>query len=85
MRKLLLNAQVAYYTGMLNKHVANVEVLLTNPAGIGGVADNHQDIQEAIEVELGKIADYHDKIGCIQRYFQPPAEPKAEEKKDGKA
>ena len=44
MRKLLLNAQLAYYTGMLNKHVANVEVLLTNPAGIGGVADNHQDI-----------------------------------------
>ena len=80
MRKLLLNAQLAYYSGMLNKHIANVEVLLTNPVGIG----EHQDIQQAIEVELGKIADYHDKVGCIKRYFEPPAEPKVEEKKDGK-
>lgn len=85
MRKILLNAQVAYYTGMLNKHVANIEVLLNQPVGIGGVADNHQDIQEAIEVELGKVADYHDKIGCLRRYFDPPVETTKENKKDGKA
>ena len=80
MRKLLLNAQLAYYTGMLNKHVANVEVLLTNPAGIG----EHQDIQQAIEVELGKIADYHDKLEVLQKFFakQQQTEQKTEEKKE---
>ena len=73
MRKLLLNAQLAYYTGMLNKHVANVEVILTNPAGIG----EHQDIQLANEVELGKqwannklltsLSDKREAFGCLRR------------------
>ena len=82
MRDIMLNALKSYYVGNINRHIANVEVLLTNPVGIG--EDSHQDIQAVIEVELGKIADYHDKLEVLQKFFaksQQQEQPKAEEKK----
>jgi len=82
MREMLIGAARTYYMGMINKHIANVEILLTNPVGIG--EDAHQDIQAVIEVELAKIADYHDKLEVLQKFFaksQQQEQPKAEEKK----
>ena len=82
MKEMLISAARTYYMGMINKHIANVEILLTNPVGIG--EDSHQDIQAVIEVELGKIADYHDKLEVLQKFFaksQQQEQPKAEEKK----
>ena len=70
MRELLLRGAKAYYIGLINKHITNVEVLLNNPVGISGVDDKHQDIQEAIEVELGKIADYNDKVEKLVKFFE---------------
>jgi hypothetical protein len=67
MREILIGAARAYYMGLINKHIANVEILLTNPVGIG--EDAHQDIQAVIELELGKIADYHDKLEMLQKFF----------------
>ena len=52
--------------GDIQKHVANVEVYLTNPAGIG----EHSNIVEAIEQELDMIAKYQDQIDIIQKYFK---------------
>jgi len=80
MRDLLIGAARTYYTGMINKHIANVEVLLTNPTGIG----EHQDIQAAMEVELGKIADYNDKAEMLMRYFVKPAKEETTEEKTKK-
>ena len=79
MRELLIGAARTYYVGIINKHIANVEVLLNNPVGISGVADKHQDIQEAIEVELGIIADYNDKLEVLQRFFIKPQNETKEE------
>ena len=81
MREMLIGAARTYYMGMINKHLANMEVLLTNPVGIG--EDSHQDIQAVIEIELGKIADYHDKLEVLQKFFVKPQQ--QEEKKDDKA
>ncbi len=78
MRELLIGASRTYYVGLINKHIANVEVLLTNPTGIG----EHQDIQAAIEEELGKIADYNDKLEMLVKYFTKPQQ--QEENKDDK-
>ena len=64
---MLIGAARTYYMGLINNHIANVEILLTNPVGIG--EDSHQDIQAVIEVELGKIADYHDKLEVLQKFF----------------
>tara|TARA_R100001509_G_scaffold132172_1_gene85592 strand:+ start:31 stop:282 length:252 start_codon:yes stop_codon:yes gene_type:complete len=67
MREMLIGAARTYYMGMINKHIANVEILLTNPVGIG--EDAHQDIQAVIEIEMGKIADYHDKLEMLSKFF----------------
>ena len=79
MRELLLGASRTYYVVLINKHISNVEVLLTNPTGIG----EHQDIQASIEEELGKIADYNDKLEMLIKYFTKPQQNETtEEKKD---
>jgi len=85
MREMLIGAARTYYMGMINKHIANMEVVLTNPVGIGENA--HQDIQAVIEIELGKIADYHDKLEMLQKFFPKPQEkqPVEEKKKDDKS
>ena len=82
MREILIGAARTYYMGMINKHVANMEVLLTNPVGIG--EDSHQDIQAVIEIELGKIADYHDKLEVLQKFFVKPQQQQEENKDDEK-
>ena len=76
LRKLLLATAQSYYTGKINRHISNVEILLTNPAGIG----EHQDIQTAIETELEIISRYNDKIEMIHKYFIPKQETKTTDK-----
>ena len=65
MRDQLVRALISHAQGDIQKHVANVEVYLTNPAGIG----EHSDIVEAIEEELNMIAKYEDQITVIRKYF----------------
>tara|TARA_Y100001973_G_C5026582_1_gene245875 strand:+ start:436 stop:648 length:213 start_codon:yes stop_codon:yes gene_type:complete len=65
MRDQLVRALISHAQGDIQKHVANVEVYLTNPAGIG----EHSNIVEAIEEELNAIAKYEDQITVIKKYF----------------
>jgi len=66
LREQLIKAVSAHAQGEIAKHKANVEVYLTNPAGIG----EHSDITEAIGIELDKIARYHDQVEVINKYFK---------------
>jgi hypothetical protein len=54
-----------HFEAHVEKHKMNVEVYLTNPAGIG----EHSDIMEAIEGELAQMAEYEDKLEMINKYF----------------
>ena len=65
MREQLLTAFVSHAQGHVDKHVANVEVYLANPAGIG----EHSDIIEAIEHEVKQIAEYDDMLEMAKKYF----------------
>lgn len=65
MRDIILESLVDHARGHIAKHKANVEVYLTNPVGIG----EHPDVMEAIEKELNMIAEYHDQLEVIYRYF----------------
>ena len=76
MRDMLIDAQTSHLVGHINKHKANVKILLTNPVGIG----EHQDIQTAIEEELEEIANYHDKLEMLVKYFPKTTESNGEEK-----
>ena len=49
----------------IEKHKMNVEVYLTNPAGIG----EHSDIMDAIEKELDEMAKYNDHVEMLDKYF----------------
>ena len=66
MRDQLLKAVLAHANGEIEKNKVNVNVYLENPAGIG----EHSDITEAIQVELNKIAVYHDQIEVVNKYFK---------------
>ena len=65
MRQQLINAFKSHAKGHIDKHKANVEVYLTNPAGIG----EHSDIIEAIECEMKQIAEYDDMLEMVDKYF----------------
>ena len=58
----LKDALVKYYEGIMAKHRYNIEVYLTNPAGIG----EHSDIIEAVDIELGHLVDAQDKLEAVR-------------------
>jgi len=66
MRDQLIKALLAHAQGDIAKHKANVEIYLTNPAGIG----EHSNVMEAIEEEINMIAKYQDQIDVINKYFK---------------
>ena len=65
MKEQLLEAVRTHAIGHINKHKANIEVYLHNPAGIG----EHSDIIEAIETEMKQIAEYDDLLEMAKKYF----------------
>ena len=64
-RKKLIAAFLAHSEGHIRKHLANTEVLLSNPVGIG----EHGDIINEIEKELKEVAHYEDLIAAMKKYF----------------
>ena len=77
MRDIMLNALKSYYVGNINRHIANVEVYLRTTVGIG----EHSDIQETIDKEIEKIAQFDDRLGMIIKYFERKQIDEKEEKK----
>ena len=65
-RTLLINAQRKHLEGHVDKHLANLEILFSNPVGIG----EHQDIMEAIEIELEQVSKYEDMLEVLENYFE---------------
>ena len=61
----LYKAFISHAQGHIDKHVANVDVLLNKPAGIGG----HGDIIQEIEKELEEVAKYEDLLEVMKKYF----------------
>lgn len=64
-RETMIEALIKHAEGHIEKHKMNVEVYLTNPAGIG----EHQDIFEAMEMEILEMAKYHDIIEMCETYL----------------
>ena len=65
MRKQLINAVKTHAEGHIAKHIANIEVYLNNPVGIG----EHNQIVEAIEEQLDEIAKYNDQVEMLENFF----------------
>ena len=77
MREMLLSAIKSYYVGHINKHIANIEVYLRTSVGIG----EHSDIQETIDKEIEKIAQFDDRLAMVMKYFERKQEDEKQEEK----
>ena len=66
LRDKIIKALLAHANGEIQKHLANVEIYLNNPVGIG----EHSDITGAIQDELDKIARWEDQISIINKYLK---------------
>ena len=66
MREQIIKALISHAQGDIEKHKANIEVYLTNPAGIG----EHSDIMEAVQDELDKIALHEDRLAIRRNWPQ---------------
>ena len=73
----MLNALKSYYVGNINRHIANVEVYLRMTVGIG----EHSDIQETIDKEIEKIAQFDDRLAMVMKYFERKQEDEKKEEK----
>lgn len=65
MREKIIKSLIAHAKGHIEKHKANVEILLQKGVGVA----EHPDILETIEKELAIIAEYHDQIEVLEKYF----------------
>ena len=60
-KDVILHALQAKYEGEKQYHKANIEIYLSNPAGIG----EHSDVLEAINVELERMVAADEKIHLL--------------------
>ena len=65
LRDAFINASSLHFKAGIEKHRVNVENLMRNSMGIG----DHGDLMDEIEKELGKMADYSDKLEMLD-YFE---------------
>jgi len=65
MREAILDALQAKYEAQLQEALVNVEVYLTNPAGIG----EHSEIIEAIDGQVSKMAEAAEKKQIIRNFY----------------
>ena len=64
-RGMMLEALRNHAQAHIDKHKVNVEVYLTNPAGIG----DHSSIMDAVEKEIDEMAIYQDRLEILDKYF----------------
>jgi len=65
MRQQMIDALKQHAEAHIAKHKMNVEIYLTNPAGIG----EHPAIMDAIESEIEEIAKYEDQLEVLNKHW----------------
>jgi hypothetical protein len=65
-KNIIIEGLKSHFKGHIDKHIANVNVLLENPVGVA----EHADTLETIEKELALIAEYQDKLEMLNKYFK---------------
>jgi len=60
--QVIVDRLATYLEGKIAYHRMNLEVYLNNPTGIG----EHPDLLGAMEEELGKLAEYQEKLAVLE-------------------
>ena len=81
MREMLLGALKTKLLGQMNGHIANIEVMMTNPVGVG----DHPTIIDTIEKELGALEESNGKLNVLIKYLERKQNEAIEEKTESKS
>jgi len=68
MRDMIIQALKTKLLGQINSHIANIEVMVTNPVGVG----DHPTIIDTIEKELGALEHSNGKLNVLVKYLERP-------------
>jgi len=66
MKEKIVQALLKHAEGHIQKHIANVNILLEKQVGVA----EHPDTLETIEKELAIIAEYDDQIEMLKKHFK---------------
>tara|TARA_R110000782_G_scaffold157939_1_gene250171 strand:+ start:479 stop:724 length:246 start_codon:yes stop_codon:yes gene_type:complete len=77
MRDMILNALKTKLLGQMNGHIANIEVMMTNPVGVG----DHPTIIDTIDKELGALENTNGKLNVLIKFFERRKDDAEETKK----
>ena len=81
MRDMLLQALKTKLLGQMNGHIANIEVMMTNPVGVG----DHPTIIDTIEKELGALEESNGRLNVLIKYLERKQNEAIEEKTESKS
>jgi hypothetical protein len=77
-RELVINALKSKLIGQMNGHAANIEVMISNPVGLG----DHANLVDTVAKELQAMSDVNGQLNTLVKYFEPAKEQLQETKKD---
>ena len=77
MRDMILQAIKTKLLGQMNGHIANIEVMMTNPVGVG----DHPTIIDTIEKELAALDSENGKLNVLVKYLERNQNEAIEEQK----
>ena len=66
MRDMIIGALKTKLLGQMNSHIANIEVMMTNPVGVG----DHPTIVDTIDKELGALEHSSGKLNVLIKYLE---------------
>ena len=78
MRDMILNAIKTKMIGQMNAHIANIEVMLTNPVG----ARDRATVIDTIEKEMSALEHLDGRMNILVKYFERRNETAIEEQKE---
>ena len=81
MRDMILNAIKTKMIGQMNAHIANAEVMLTNPVG----ARDRATVIDTIEKEMAALQHLNGKLNVLTKYFERSNENAIENQQQEKA
>jgi len=78
MRDMIISALKTKLLGEMNSHIANIEVMITHPVGVG----DHPTIVDTIDKELVALEHANGKLSVLVKYIERTKveEPKKEKK-----
>ena len=68
MRDMIIGALKTKLLGEMNGHIANIEVMMTNPVGVG----DHPTIVDTIIKELSALDSANGKLNVLVKYLERP-------------